>query len=333
MKSKLFLKYEIYKILHKYSDDNHSLSLNEIQNYLSESGFEKNDETVKRAILSLKNDFDVDIITTVGRNAGYHIGNRYFELTELKLLIDAVHAANFVGKNNVERICSKLKNLTSVYEQEKLERQILGISVTKRDNEKIMYVVDALWKAMHGDLQVEFDYFKWSADKELIKKRDKKYKFSPWALIWAKDRYYLYGYRRRDGEELIESHFRVDKIENLKILTEKRDGQHLFNKFDANSYVSKRLGMFSGTECTVTVRVNEELVGVFIDQFGKQIVIQRCDGKECNDVDITFVAVNSSKLLGWLLGLRTVQILEPPAIKKDMYELLKRNMMYYSDEQ
>ena len=333
MKSKLFLKYEIYKILHKYSDDNHSLSLNEIQNYLRESGFEKNDETVKRAILSLKNDFDVDIITTVGRNAGYHIGNRYFELTELKLLIDAVHAANFVGKHNVERICGKLKNLTSIYENEKLERQVLGISVAKRDNEKIMYVVDSLWKAMNGNWQVEFDYLAWSPEKQLIKKRNKRYKVSPWALIWANDRYYLYGYRRRDGEKLVESNFRVDKIDNLDIVERKREGQQLFKNFDATSYVSKRLGMFSGSECTITVRASAELVGAFIDQFGKQIVIQKCNEEECDDVLITFVAVNSPNLLGWLIGLQSVHILEPSALKKDMYELLKRNIVYYSDEQ
>ena len=63
--------------------------------------------------------------------------------------------------------------------------------------------------------------------------------------------------------------------------------------------------MFSGKEQVITVRIPDTLVGPFIDQFGKRITISEyTEGM----LLVTFNAVASVILLGWLLGLQYVII-------------------------
>lgn len=84
--------------------------------------------------------------------------------------------------------------------------------------------------------------------------------------------------------------------------------------------------MFSGKEEVITVRITENLVGAFIDQFGKEIIIsEESEGK----VLVTFHAVASGPLFGWLFGLKTVEIIEPETVRNTMRDLIKQNMEMY----
>lgn len=48
------------------------------------------------------------------------------------------------------------------------------------------------------------------------------------------------------------------------------------------------------------------------------------------DVLVTFHAVASVILLGWLLGLRYAEVLGPPSVRDDMIGLIKQNREIYS---
>lgn len=48
-----------------------------------------------------------------------------------------------------------------------------------------------------------------------------------------------------------------------------RQGKELFMYFNADTYVAKRMGMYTDKERRIKVRIPERLVGTFIDQFGK----------------------------------------------------------------
>ena len=52
-------------------------------------------KTVYSDIAALQ-DYGVDIVSIPGRNGGYYIASRNFELPELKLLIDAVLSSRFL---------------------------------------------------------------------------------------------------------------------------------------------------------------------------------------------------------------------------------------------
>ena len=153
---------------------------------------------------------------------------------------------------------------------------------------------------------------------------------NPWALIWANDRYYLYGYDVKETQGVLyERHYRVDKLDNIMLSEVSREGKSQFRSFNANTYVSRRMGMFSGREQAITVRIPENLVGAFIDQFGKRITIT----EETNGMLlVTFNAVASVILLGWIIGLKFAEVVAPENVREDIKALIQYNLNYYKEK-
>lgn len=317
----------LYKILIKNTDEQHPITMQDILTYMEAEGHFCSEDSVLRYIKQLRNELGVDVISGRGRNARYFIGNRLLEKEELKLIIDSINASNFIEKSIATKMIDKLKNTMSIYDSEELDRSVLGVNIAKAENKKILYNVNIIQEALAKGVQISFDYMGWNKNKKLVKKSERRYNMNPWALIWANDRYYLYGYDvKKTGDVFNERNYRVDKLENIQLSDISRDGKSQFRSFNANTYVSRRMGMFSGKEQVITVRIPEFLVGAFIDQFGKRITISE-DAEDM--VLVTFTAVPSSILLGWLLGLKSVEVIEPQNVREDIINLLQNNINFY----
>ena len=328
------MKYEenralaLYKILLNNTDERHQLSMWEILSLLEDEGYKCSKDSVGRYINQLRHELDVDIVSSKGRNAKYFIGARILEKEELKLIIDAINASNVIEEKMAKGMITKLKETMSFHDSVDLDRTTLGVNVSKTSNNKIRYNVNLLHEALKKGMKISFDYMMWNKNKQLVKKHEDRSELNPWALIWANDRYYLYGYKETSTGEFEERHYRVDKMKNITIMDVSRKGKALYEKFDSTSYVSRRIGMFGGAEKQITVKISEDLVGAFIDQFGKEIKIEDCE----NNVYITFTAAPTQLLYGWLIGLRDVEIIGPERVKREMIEILEKNMCFYNEK-
>lgn len=320
----------LYKILTKYTDELHQISMQDILVHMEAEGHFCSEDSILRYIKQLRNELGVDVISGRGRNARYFIGNRLLEKEEMKLIIDSINASNFIEKNIATKMIDKLKRTMSIYDSEELDRSVLGINIAKAENTKILYNVNLIQEALAQGVQISFDYMGWNKNKKLVKKSERRYNMNPWALIWANDRYYLYGYDVKETDGVLnERNYRVDKLDNIQLSDIPREGKSQFRSFNANTYVSRRMGMFSGKEQAITVRIPEFLVGAFIDQFGKRITIsEEVDGM----LLVTFIAVPSVILLGWLLGLKSVEVVEPESVKEDIINLIQQNMSFYKEK-
>lgn len=320
----------LYKVLMKYTDEQHPISMQEILVHMESEGHFCSEDSILRYIRQLRNELGVDVISGRGRNARYFIGSRLLEKEEMKLIIDSVNASNFIEKSIATKMIDKLKSTMSFYDSEDLERSVLGVNIAKAENKKILYNVNEIQEALAKGVQISFDYMGWNKNKKLAKKSAQRYNMNPWALIWANDRYYLYGYdvKEKDGV-LKERVYRVDKLDNIQLTDIPRDEKSQFRSFNANTFVSRRMGMFPGKEQAITIRIPEFLVGAFIDQFGKRITISEdAEGM----LLVTFIAVPSVILLGWLLGLKSVEVLEPQNVRDDIINLLQHNMNFYKEK-
>jgi len=86
----------LLKILLEKTDDAHSISIKKIEEELKTYDISVERKTLYKDIHFL-NDFGVDIIMeNSGRDRLYHIGERDFELPELKLLVDLVQSSKFI---------------------------------------------------------------------------------------------------------------------------------------------------------------------------------------------------------------------------------------------
>lgn len=320
----------LYKILTAYTDELHQISMQDILVHMEAEGYSCSEDSILRYIKQLRNELGVDVISGRGRNARYFIGNRLLEKEEMKLIIDSVNASNFIEKSIATKMIDKLKSTMSLYDAEELDRSVLGINIAKAENKKILYNVNIIQEALSKGVRISFDYMGWNRNKKLVKKSERRYNMNPWALIWANDRYYLYGYDVKETDGVLnERNYRVDKLDDIQLSDIPREGKSQFYSFNANTYVSRRMGMFSGKEQAITVRIPETLVGAFIDQFGKKIVISE-DAEDM--LLVTFYAVPSIILLGWLLGLKFAEVVEPKNVREDISKLLQHNMNFYIEK-
>jgi predicted DNA-binding transcriptional regulator YafY len=123
-------------------------------------------------------------------------------------------------------------------------------------------------------------------------------------------------------------HYRVDKMRNIELLDEKLQGKELFQKFDMASYSKMNFGMFGGEAVKVKVRFKNELVGVFIDRFGKDISVRRTDDPDWVEANVD-VAM-SDQFLGWIFSLGPgVKIVAPQeAVDRYIREIEAIRAMY-----
>jgi predicted DNA-binding transcriptional regulator YafY len=109
-------------------------------------------------------------------------------------------------------------------------------------------------------------------------------------------------------------HFRVDKMMKIRETRDKRLGKNEFYDFDIAKYSKMNFGMFGGENKKVKIAFSNDLVGVFIDWFGKDIPIRPAD-KEGWSETIVEVAV-SDQFYGWLFALMgKVKVIGPEEVK------------------
>ena len=130
-------------------------------------------KTIYSDIAALQ-DLGVDIVSIPGKNGGYYIAYRNFELPELKLLIDAVQSSRFLTEKKSRELIEKLCNQCSVYDARLMRRDVLVSGRVKSMNETIYYNVDAIQDAISQNRQIRFRYFDWGIDGKR-RYRDKDY--------------------------------------------------------------------------------------------------------------------------------------------------------------
>lgn len=307
---------EIIRIFKEETDDEHSLTLDQLNNHLLKSGISVERKTLYSDI-HLINDYGIDIIMeNVGRERHYYIGNRDFELPELKLLVDAVQSSKFITEKKSKHLINKLESLTSRYESRQLERQVYVSGRIKTENEAIYYNVDKLHTAINRNVMIHFQYFQWSLDKQKVLRHEGKiYKVSPWALTWDNENYYLVGY---DEEFDDIRHYRVDKMLNIELTDTARSGQDNFDAFNIVTYTNKLFGMFDGDVKHVCLYVKNEFAGIIIDRFGTDIDVRKIND---NWFEVTVEVAISDQFLGWIISLGENVVIKDP---EDVVEKMKR---------
>ena len=256
------------------TDENHGLTINEIKDELESYGIKAERKSLYDDIEILQS-FGLDICTVRTNTVKYYIGNRDFQIPELKLLVDAIHV--------------------------------------KTVNEHIYYNVDKIHNAISENKKISFQYFKWELDttngNKIVKtarKNGEAYRVSPWALCWDDENYYLIAY---DSEAEIIKHYRVDKMERIRLLKDERDGSELYKGFNPARYAKSVFSMFGGEECEVKLLVDNNFIGVIVDRFGSDLFIVKHDE---HSFTVNVNVMLSPQFYAWVFGLGGgVRILAP----------------------
>ena len=302
--------YYLSRIMTEKTDDDHCITMPEIQSYLEDYGVTADRKSLYDDLEALRI-LGIDVIgEKQGRNYVYHVGEKQFEIAELKLLVDAIQSSKFITEKKSNELIKKITGLASDYEAQQLKRQVVVQGRIKTMNESIYYIVDDIHNAITNNRQIRFEYLRWNLRKEMEPRRDRPYEVSPWALMWDDENYYLIAYDAADDKI---KHYRVDKMRNIELSEERREGRELFREFDMAAYARMNFGMFGGEEVRVKLAFKNELVGVLLDRFGKDIPIR--SGSRSGWSETSVDVALSDQFLGWIFSLGSdVQITGPEEV-------------------
>ena len=309
----------VMRILLQETDEAHPLSTEEIIDKLGEVGIKAERKSIYSDVETLRS-FGLDVHGTRGRSAGYYVGLRDFELPEIKLLIDSVQSSKFITERKTMQLIRKLAGLMSVHEAALMKRQLYVKNRIKSMNESIYYNVDAIHQAIGEDKQIEFRYYSYTVTKEKkFRRNGRPYRVSPLALSWAEENYYLIAYEA-EADKI--KHFRVDKMDGIRVIQQFRQGKNRLPEKEMGEYARKNFFMFGGEEQVVTMRFSNRMIGVVIDTFGKDVAVTSLDADHFQIR--TSVAV-SPQFFGWLFGLDgEAAITAPREVMDQFYEQLER---------
>ena len=133
----------LQRYLYEHTDDQHPASVADILAFWQEHGIQAGRKSVYSAIEVLQSS-GMDIVCVKSTQNRYFVGERLFELPELKLLVDAVESSRFITAKKSERLIEKLGKLTSESHARQLDRHIYMDGTAKPENEYIYYSVDEI---------------------------------------------------------------------------------------------------------------------------------------------------------------------------------------------
>jgi len=309
------------QLLREQTDEEHTVTVNDMIDHLARYDI----SAERKAIyddLELLELFGMDIVRTKTKTHNYYLGQREFELPELKLLIDVVQSSPFLTAKKSMELIGKLEKLTSRAQAGALRRQVHVLNRVKTLNEQLYYNIDGINEAINANRRIRFRYFDWGIDGERNYRRGGGfYEESPAALCVDKN-YYLVTYRSGEDKFI---HFRVDRIADLQVM--EVPAGRLPEGFDPATYVRSIFDMHSGSAQWVTLEMDGKLLNVAMDRFGPDAHYRKGEG---GTVILSAKVEVSPTFLSWVLCFGgQARILEPASAADALQALAREALARY----
>jgi predicted DNA-binding transcriptional regulator YafY len=201
--------------------------------------------------------------------------------------------------------------MTSEYQAKELNRHLYVDEHIKADNKLLYYSVDIIHKAISNEQRIKFKYIEYTAEKKRIHKHNGIfYEFSPYALLWHNDYYYVLGHSEKHKSI---TKFRVDRIDKAELMDARAAKKS--PDFDPVIYLKNIFSMYDGQMQSIRLRCDADMMKVILDRFGREIHTTTCENNQfIADVNISV----SPTFYGWLFGFGgKIQVISPESVRKD----------------
>ncbi len=312
----------ILDYLQRNSHENHLVRASELISMLEhQHGISCDRKTVYSDIAALQ-EYGVDILSVAGKNGGYYIASRNFELPELKLLIDAVLSSRYLTQKKSRELIEKLCAQCNEHDAKLLTRNVLVSGRVKSMNETIYYNVDTIQEAIAQNRQITFRYFDWELGLKR-RYREKEYLASPYGLCQDHENCYLLAFSERHGITA----YRVDRMSDICVSDQTRIPCLELTGKALTEHANQLFQMYSGDMVAVKLRFHRSLINVVVDRFGTDTMLIP-DGPE--HFTFTVQVAVSPMFLSWVIGFGSkAQILYPQSVVQQCCQLCQEAMSQY----
>ena len=318
----------VWNLLLKRTDENHAISIKDIRTHLEAYGIQTERHSISRDINDLTellardqelvDDLEERDLLGYGieydpKLHGYKVSRRPYEFDDLRLMAECVRAAKFISKTQEKSLLAAIEGFCSEYQIEELQNMasMLRINQAIRQNRKISF------KYLKYTLQ--------SKDTQVERGGGATYKVSPYKLIINDGNYYLVAYGfvgKKKVPDII--HYRIDRMKEVKVLSEVREGAEVFAQIDMESYTRRVFSMFGGNPKRVSIRFIHSLLDTVIERFGTGHDVFYRQDDEKHFVVTADVEV-SDQFFAWVCGFgRRAKIVNPPDVVADMDKFLSK---------
>ena len=312
--NKKMLNMLILEILRMYSDEEHSLTQQEIIKLLDKNyGMECDRRSVKSNVLSLK-----EMGYDIAMDKGYRLLSREFDDSELRILIDSVLFSKSISTKQAKGLIEKIRGLASKYFNAKVSHVSNLPELNRTINKQAMYSLDAINDAISGKKKIEFIYNTIGTDFKLHPKRELPYIVNPYQIVANNGRFYLIGnYDKYDNV----AHFRIDKMTDVRILDEKckpmSKVQGLEKGLNLPKHMAEHIYMFSGEIVSADIKTTPDMMSELVDWFGNGFkIIEKEEGHI-----IARIKANFSALRFWALQYGSyAEVLGPERLREQVKE-------------
>ena len=309
----------IMDYLNRNSSEDHPVQATELINMLDKKHNISCERKTIYSDISALQEYGMDIIKRPGKNGGYYVASRNFELPELKLLIDAVQSSKYLTEKKSQELIEKLCKLCNEQEAALMRRNVVVSGRVKNMNESIYYNIDGIQDAIEKNVKISFRYFDWDIGGKRAY-REREYLASPYGLCQDNENCYLLAYSERHGI----TSYRVDRMVGIQLTDEKRTPCPELTGKALYEHANRRFQMYSGDTVTVKMRFHRSLINVVMDRFSKDTMLIP-DGVE--HFTFTVPVAVSPIFLSWVIGFGSKAKILYPASVVEQYKALCQDVL------
>lgn len=268
-KKKMFI---LLKLLQDETDEQHPLTTRKICARMNDLGFPTDRRTLPRDIALLcESGFGIGQVK-LSRSIAFYYKDQSFELSELKMLIDAVEAASFIPVLKSEDLKRRIISQAGIRQMELLGRSTVCVNRSKHSNEEVFTSVRILTEAIERHRKVSFLYFDLNEKRERVyRKEGERYLTDPIVLVFNSDNYYLLAW---SSKHRARTTYRVDRMEGVAVSEKRAASKAVLNQDDLDHYTSRVFRMFNGKGMRCTLEFTRTMIGQIFDKFGEDTEIR-----------------------------------------------------------
>ncbi len=335
----------VWQYLLKRTDENHAAKTKDIITHLKAYGITADRHSIARDIESLNELFSADLDTEIderdrlgyevaydSKQHGYKVVCRPYTFDELRLLAECVRASKFISKHQEEHLLTTIEDFCSENQVEELKNEVYLVGRNKTDNESILASMMKINVAIRTDKKIGFTYLKHTLNNrstQVARRGGKEYIRSPFKVLINDGNYYLLAY---DSEKQDMRTYRLDRMKDVKVKKDLREGATVYNKIDMRSYTQRVFSMFGGEEKLVSIRFTNDLLDTAVERFGDgRDVFYRPDDK--GHFVVSAPVEISKQFYAWVCGFHTkARIINPPEVVEGMKTFLNEISNRYESE-